>query len=180
VAEPKTLSILGNDFNVSMPYDAGHTLNDAEAKVLNQTRRENLSNNFRAKVKAFMDGAEDAEHKTLEELQAAFAELDSSYVFTLSTASAAVKYSPEEKEARAIARDYIKTELDKAGRKMKDVPEGMTESEWDDALEAEIARIASMDDVVKMAKDIVKARTKAKGLNLSTSFSAGDTEPAAA
>lgn len=165
MAEARTFEILGIEFPVTMPYDAGHVLNEAEAKVLNQTRRENLSNNFRSKVRAFNDGEEGAA-ASIEDLQAAFATLDAEYVFTIATAAAAVKYTPEEKEARAIARNYIKGELDKAGRKLSDIPEGMSKEEWDDALEGEVARIAALDDVVKMAKDIVKARSKTAGLNL--------------
>ena len=43
----KTISISGQAFDVSTPYAAGHTLTEAEAKVLNQTRAENIGNNFR-------------------------------------------------------------------------------------------------------------------------------------
>lgn len=171
MAEAKTIEILGVEFSVTMPYDAGHTINEAEAKVLNQTRRENLGNNFRAKVKAFNDNDEGAA-SSIDELQSQFAELDAAYVFTLSTASAAVKRTPEEKEAINIAKNYIKAQLDAAGRKITDVPKGedgnavMSQEDWDDAVTQEIERIAATEEVKKMAKDIVKARDKTKGLAL--------------
>lgn len=164
MAEAKTISILDVEFNVTMPYDAGHTINEAEAKVLNQTRRENLGNNFRTLVKAHVDGAEGA--LTLDDLKAEFAKRDSEYVFTLSNASTTVKRTPEETEARKIAREYIKGQLDAAGRKLSDVPEGMDKAAWEDALELEIDRISQDPQVVKMAKDIVKARSKTAGLQL--------------
>lgn len=164
MAEAKTISILDIEFNVSMPYDAGHTINEAEAKVLNQTRRENLGNNFRSLVKAHVEGEEGA--KTLEELQAEFVKRDSEYVFTLASAAASVKYTPEEREARKIARDYIKQQLDANGQKIGTPPEGQTQEAWNDAIEGEVARIALDPQVVKMAKDIVKARSKTAGLTL--------------
>lgn len=179
MAEKKTISILDVDFDVSMPYEAGHQITEAEAKVLNQTRRENLGNNMRAKVKAYLEGAEGA--LTLEQLQEAFAKADSEYVFTLASASAAVKYTPEEREARKIARDYVKQQLAaqdppvKIGEKPADF-EG-TDEDWENAIEAEVDRISQVAEVVKMAKDIVKARSKASNLQL-TLFSGGEGEGA--
>lgn len=164
MAEPRTITIEGVDFVCTMPYDAGHTINEAEAKVLNQTRRENLGNNFRKQVKLFNEGGEGA--PTDEELQAQFAELDSTYIFTLATAGASRKLDPEEREARKIAREYIRQELDKVGRKIGTAPEGMSDEDWETALEAEVDRIAQADEVKKMAKDIVKARSKTANLQL--------------
>jgi hypothetical protein len=147
-----------------MPYEAGHTINEAEAKVLNQTRRENLGNNFRKSVKAFNEGAEGA--MTQEELQAAFAELDKNYIFTLATAGQSRKLDPVESEARKIARQYLRQELDKAGRKIGTPPEGVAQEDWDATIEAEVDRIATDEQVVKMAKEIVKARSKTANLQL--------------
>jgi hypothetical protein len=181
VAEKKTISILDMDFDVSMPYEAGHTLTEAEAKVLNQTRRENLGNNMRAKVKAHLDGAEGA--LTAEQLQELFAKNDAEYVFTMANASAAVKYTPEEKEARKIARDYIRQQLAAQVPPVKigEKPEGFegTDDDWDNAIEAEIDRISQEPQVVKIAKDTVKARSKVTTLQLSVlgSNSGAEAEP---
>lgn len=162
--DTKPLSILDIEFPCSMPYAAGHVLNEPEAKVLNQTRRENLSNNFRTEVRKHVESAEGA--KTLEELQSAFAELDAKYVFTISNAGTSRKFTPEEREARRIAREYVKAELDKQGLKIGVAPEGTSESDWEDIIEQNIETIAADDAVVKMAKDIVKAKSKASGLQL--------------
>lgn len=171
-----TISILDTEgFVVTLPYVAGQTINEAEAKVLNQTRKENLGNNFRSKVRDFQEGKliEDGAPVTLDQLLASFAELDKSYVFTIANASAARKYTPEEREARSIARDYLKQELDKVGRKIGDVPEGMEEQAWKDAIEAEIDRLADTAEVKKLAKDIIKARSKTAGLQLGSLGLAG-------
>jgi hypothetical protein len=166
VAEAKTISILELDFSCSMPYDAGHTINEAEAKVLNQTRRENLGNNFREKVR---------EHKetgtpTLEELTAAFADLDLNYVFTLANVASSRKLDPVEREARSLARTYLKAELEKAGRKITQAPDGVEDDEWKAVIESEVERIAADEAIVKMAKDAVKARSKISGITVGTSL----------
>lgn len=163
MADAKEITILDQTFTITMPYDAGHTCTEAEAKVLNQTRRENIGNNFRKRVQALIDGEEGV---TLEGLQEEFAKIDAEYVFTLATAAAAQKFTPVEREARKIAREYIKQELDKQGQKIGTPAEGFTEAEWDDALEAQIAEIAANPEVVKIAEGTVKAREKSSKLEL--------------
>lgn len=163
--DAKEISILDVEgFVCSMPYDAGHQINEAEARVLNQTRRENLGNNFRKLVSAYKEGADDA--LTLEELQKKFAEADAGYVFTLANASASRKFTPIEREARNIARGLIRQELDKEGRKIGDVPEGFTQDEWDDAIEAQVDEFANLPEVVAIATETVNARSKTAGIQL--------------
>lgn len=143
-----TITILDIEFPLSMPYAEGHVLTGPEAKVLNQTRKENLSNNFRKHVQAFKDGAEGAMSEF--DLFEAFAKLDSEYVFNERTAAAAVKLDPVEREARAIARDLIKQALAAENRKVKDIDP--------DDYEAKVAEVAAMDEVVAQAKKIVKQK----------------------
>lgn len=165
MADNKTISILDVDFSVSMPYNVGHVCNEAEAKVLNQTRRENIGNNFRPEVKKYQDQAEGA--LSLDELQAAFAELDANYIFTLANAGAASrKLDPVEREARSIAREMLKQALSDAGLKYKEPPEGKTQQEWDDFIETKLDEISAMEDVVKTATKTVKARQGAASITL--------------
>lgn len=169
LAEPKNFSLLDIDFTVSQPYDEGYgPINAAEARVLNQTRRENLANNFRSQVQAFKDGAEGAA-TSAEELQAKFAELDAGYVFTIAnTGTAARKLDPVEREARNIARDLLRQALADAGQKYSEVPEGSTEDEWAAFKEAKIDEIAAMEEVIKTAKATVKARQGAGKVSLAS------------
>lgn len=162
MAEPKTLTILDVEFTCTMPYDAGHVCNEAEARVLNQTRRENLSNNFRSKVKEHQEKGE----PTLAELQEQFAELDKNYEFTVASVSAARRLDPVEREARSLARQYIKDQLAAENRKITDVPEGHTEESWKEAVEAAIDQVAEDEQIIKIAKDTIKQRNKASGLQL--------------
>ena len=176
------LSILGVEgFTVTMPYSAGHTINEAEAKVLNQTRKENLGNNFRARVKAYLDATEagtDPEF-TVDQLTEAFREADSNYVFTIANVGSTVKRTPEEREARNLAKEYVKQQLDLAGRKLSDVAEGLTKEQWDDALEAEYERLAATEEIKKLAAQAVKARAGVSKLNLGALGVGGETASAA-
>lgn len=66
-------------FPVTHPYSAGHVLTAEEAQALNQTRSENLRNNFAGTLAtATKDGAT----PDLTELASKFAEYDASYVFS--------------------------------------------------------------------------------------------------
>ena len=58
----KNIMIAGVTFAILAPYAAGHTLTEAEARVLNQTRSENIRNNQAETVKKMT-----AEGKTPEE-----------------------------------------------------------------------------------------------------------------
>lgn len=156
MAEPKTATILDIEFPVTQPYDAGHVLTEAEAKALNQVRKENLVNQFRSKVKAHRDGAEGA--LDADQLQAEFAKIDSAYVFTVANVSATAKYTPVEKEARSLAKEWIKGQLAATNRKLSDIDE--------DKLEAKIAEVAAMPDIVKLAEKNIRERDKLAKLEL--------------
>ena len=148
-------TINGVAFEISAPYAEGHALSEAEAKVLNQVRSENIGNNLREKLKkAAEEGA------SIEALQATVAELDASYVFNMRTASASAKLDPYEKEAIKIARELLKAHLANSGRKLTVAPEGLTEDEWNEKIDAEVERIAGSDKVVAAAKKAVDAKRK--------------------
>ena len=90
----KSISISGTAFEVAEPYAEGHTVNAIEARVLNQTRAENIGNNFRKGVQAALALAEGptrdaALAKVLADLQA----YDAQYIFT----SGGVSRTPDRK-----------------------------------------------------------------------------------
>jgi len=153
--EPKTKTIEGRNFEISQPYEEGHVLTAIEARVLNQTRSENIGNNVRAKLKeAIEQGASD------DQLAALVAEVDAAYAFTAAGTRAAAKLDPYEREARKIARELLKNHLAQDGRKLTVAPEGLTQEEWDEKIEAEVDRIATMDSVLEAAKKEVDAKKK--------------------
>jgi hypothetical protein len=166
----KPITILGVDgFNVTFPYEAGHTLTEAEAKVLNQTRRENLGNNFRKSVQDYLDKQEsgDTDAPTLAALQAEFVDLDANYIFTLSNAGTSrVVKDPVEKEARKLAKEAVIAKLAENGMKFNVAPEGYTDDQWAEVMETNVEAFAADEQIVKMAKNIVKERSKTANITL--------------
>lgn len=148
-------TINGLVFEISQPYSEGHTITEAEARVLNQTRAENIGNNLRAKIKEMQEAGAD-----FAAIAAVVAEKDAEYVFTLAAARASRQLDPYEKEANKIARELLKAKLAETGRKLTVAPEGLTEDEWAEKVEAEVDRIAAQEPVVKAAKQRVDARRK--------------------
>jgi hypothetical protein len=152
----KTVTIAGLSVDLSTPYVAGHTLTEAEAKTLNQVRVENIRNNM---AKAVKDAGEDAEKLT--EVKAKIADYDREYVFTLGgTGASTTRLDPVDREALAIAKEFVKAHLAKTGRTFKTVPEGMSEDEWKAKLQENIERVAASDAVVVEAKKAVAAKAK--------------------
>lgn len=161
-ASKKTIVIQGIDFQVSWPYAAGHTCTEAEAKALNQTRKENLANNFAKRVKD-AKALDEKNGNTAEtaKLASEFEKLDVEYEFTLANVSAAAKLSPVDREARSMAKAAIVANLASKGRKLSDVPAGLTKDEWEAKVAARIEEIAAQDNVIAAAKKQVAAKEKA-------------------
>ena len=113
----KTIQIQSESFEISVPYSEGHTLTAIEAKVLNQTRCENIRNN---QSKAIREAKEDGTFD-LKTATKAVKEYDAKYSFAMPGAGAIRRsLDPVEKEARAIARSVLTQKLKDQGKKMKD------------------------------------------------------------
>ncbi len=153
--ESKTKTINGVNFEISQPYTEGHVINEAEARVLNQTRSENIGNNVRAKLKELIEAA-----ATPEALAQLVAEKDAEYVFTLANVGEGRRLDPYEKEAEKIARDLLKAKLGETGRKLTVAPEGVTEEDWKAKIDAEVERISTNEQVLKTARKRVDDRRK--------------------
>jgi len=146
----KTISISGEAFTVSAPYAEGHTLTAAEAKVLNQTRAENIGNNFRTAVKKAL------EEGKIEEVRAAIADYDARYEFSMTTARQPI--DPIEAEAIKIAKEVVKARIaEKTGLSVKKYLEVEgNEAKYDAAVE----KVAGQDDTLKLAKKRVAEKKK--------------------
>ena len=147
----REVSIVGVVATIGQPYEEGQTINAAEAKALNQTRAENVSNAMRKKVKelanedgTFSDGAAAEARKMIEEY-------DANYEFTLASVGGGRRtVDPLEKECIAVARAAISAELKKQGVKIKDVPK--------EKLDENIERYKDHPEIVKLAKKRLKER----------------------
>ena len=153
--DTKTKTINGVAFEISQPYEAGHALTEAEARVLNQTRAENIGNNVRAKLKEMQEAGEDEKAMT-----ALVAEKDAEYEFTLANAGSSRSLDPYEREAIKIARNLLKQHLAETGRKLTVPPEGETEESWKEKVEAQAEKLSTSEQVVAVAKKTVDARKK--------------------
>lgn len=153
--EAKTKTIEGLNFEISQPYEAGHVITDIEARVLNQTRSENIGNNVRAKLKELLTNGGSQDNAA-----ALVSSVDAEYEFTAAGTRAAAKLDPYEREALKIARELLKQHLAESGRKLTVAPEGMTPEEWDEKIDGEAERIAQSEQVIKAAKQRVDARKK--------------------
>lgn len=159
----KVISIAGVEVEVSAPYEAGHVLTEAEAKSLNQTRAENIGNNFRKAIKAAQEGVEGAEPLTA--VLTKLAEYDKSYEFTIgSSGGSRATLPPLEKEARRIAKNWIAGKLKEAGKTFKTY----VEENGKEYAEGKIIEVAAADAVQAQAKKNLAAASKtAEGLDLS-------------
>lgn len=155
----KTIQIAGVNFEAPFKYSAGHVLTDVEAKTLNQTRFENLRNNFAKTVK---DAKIEGDTPT-DELRAKFAEYEAKYDFAAPGAGGVSRtLDPIEKEALALARDIVKAALANKGRSYNPPKEATEEQK--EAYKAQIAAsveaVAAKDEVIAQAKKNVAARAK--------------------
>lgn len=145
--EPKQKTIAGHTFEISQPYDEGHTLTAIEAKVLNQVRSENIANNCREAVKKA------TEEGNLEEAAQRVREYDSDYVFTEQAAGGGRKVrDPVEREARKIARELIKKRVQDAGHKVNEISK--------EKMEEYVEQVSTNDEVVKAAQKRVREQDK--------------------
>lgn len=146
------MTVAGLTFEISTPYAEGHTVTPAEAKTLNQTRKENISNAVRKQIEALkVEGTfpEGAEQKALDLVST----YDAGYTFSLGGGgSSRVVLDPVEKEALAIAKIKVNEAIAKKGGKVKDYDK--------DAYAAKVAEVAKMEKVVAEAKRRVASRGK--------------------
>lgn len=150
----KTISIAGQAFELSTPYVAGHVCSEVEAKVLNQTRAENIGNNFRNDVKAAL---EKGTPEALDELRAAIAKADAEYQFSAGGV-ARTPIDPIEAEAIRIAKEVVKGKIaEKFAVSIKKYLETEgNQAKYDSAVE----KLASSEEVLKEAKKRVAAKKK--------------------
>lgn len=161
MADTKQITVQGFTVNVSTPYAEGHACSAAEAAALNQVRAENIRNNKAKLAKDLKDefGIESAEATST--LQAEITKYDGEYEFTLaSVGGGRSTMTPVEKEAKAIAREYIKSQLAELGKTQKQY----LEENGEDAIKTKLAEFAQHPEIVKMAEKNIAAREKNSSL----------------
>lgn len=136
-AEAKKLpiTIQNLQFEASAPYAAGHAINENEATALNQTRVENLRNNFAGTIKAKLEeiSKEDPARTELsaeeiDELKEKFAEYDAEYTFQGKRIGTRAPVDPVAREANKMAKETITAALKAKNIDPKNLVEGRLES----------------------------------------------------
>lgn len=153
----KSVTIQGLQFDIVQPYAAGHTITEAEAAALNQTRNEAVRNNMARVIKKeteeLAEGA-DIPADLMKSIAKAVAAYDAEYEFTLASVGGGRKSTdPVDVEANRLARAAITAKLKADGRKVSDIDK--------DALASAIAQVAAKDSIRKAAEKAVKERTNA-------------------
>lgn len=166
----RQMVIAGIEFTVSLPYAEGHTVSAIEARVLNQTRSENISNGMRKKIEELRDvaGEPDAEGKTsmigysaeaLEKAAALVAEYDASYTFASPSAGPRKTVDPLERMALTIARAHVTALIKQKGLKVKDVDAAK--------IEENVEKFAVHPTILELArKRLAESNELALGLDL--------------
>jgi hypothetical protein len=161
MSDQKTKLIAGESFLISQPYLEGHVLTAAEAKTLNQVRSENIGNNMRTQVKEALEARDGGDSSKYDALAAAVAKYDAEYTFAMGGSGVSTRrLDPIEREARAIATDLIRADLAAKGRKITQVPEGLTKDEWEAKLDTTRELLMAREDVLKAAKKRVADKEK--------------------
>jgi len=168
MANEKQITVQGVEVTVNQPYAPGHTLNEAEAKALNQVRAENIGNNVRAAITKLMKdaGVEAPTDEIKTKAQELVTAKDAEYVFTLHNVSAGRKsQTPLEAECTRLARDYVNGKIKDKGLTIK----AWKESKGDNADEqyAElIAQVAENEEIVRVAKANLKQKEKLASIEI--------------
>lgn len=163
------ITVQGVTLEAPAPYAEGHTVTANEAAVLNQTLSENLRNNFSRRVKKVVEEAGGEDQVDLKALQKEFDAYIAEYEFGVRrTGGGQPKLSPEEREARNIAKDTVKDGIKAKGYKITDVPASKINELADSLVEKD-----------SFYMEEAKRRIKAKQKAAEQSIDLGDIEEAA-
>ena len=169
----KTITVKGSKFQIPTAEEAGivagYTLDAAAAKHLYQTRCDRIRNNVTPVVKKLMDqGAsnEDIAHKVWD--------YASNYQFSMPGQRGRVS-DPAVKEQYVIARQLLRDHLKDQGRKLSDIPNGMSKEEWKEKVKDNLEKVANHPETVELARKRIQARSASapstpaalEGINLS-------------
>lgn len=166
----RPMVIAGVEFTISLPYSEGHVVTAAEAKTLNQTRAENISNAMRKKIEELKDvpGDETTEdgkpimvgfsEEALQKAADMVAAYDADYTFAMGGAPRKA-LDPLEKEALSIARAEVTRLVKESGKKVKDIDPAI--------IEQNVEAFAQNPQVIDLArKRIAEKQQLASGLAL--------------
>lgn len=128
-----TITVQGQSFTLASLYAAGHVCNENEAYTLNQTRAENIRNNFAKTVKEALGTESELSDEAKTDLQAKLTSYASEYEFNGRRAGRA-PVDPTEREARKMAKGLVLAALRSKEIDVDTLPEGKLDELIDGAL----------------------------------------------
>jgi hypothetical protein len=149
----RKVTIAGQLFDLDDPYTEGHTATAMEAKALNQTRAENIRNNFAATVKKLQGEAESLTDAQVKQLQSELDAYAKAYEFSVGAGRVT---DPVEKEAKRIATELLDGAIAKKGTSKKKYIEANGQEKYDELL----LGLMEKEQVQKEAASIVAKRNK--------------------
>lgn len=151
--------IKGYTFEISTPYSEGHQLTPGEAQAFNNLRTENIQNNFRSFVNEQIKRLSPGEllpDSVLQALQAQLTQYDQEYTFAQK--STRTRLGDIEREARAIALERVRVELQQASQS----DPTFDPMAWDEQKTSDlVARYALLPAVIEEARARVAAHRSA-------------------
>ena len=96
---------------VPQPFAEGHSLTEAESKVLNQVLKENLGNNVRTKIKAAIEAVGEITDEVTAQAQVILDEYVATYEFGVRSIGTSTRKTPLESRIRKLATASINAAL---------------------------------------------------------------------
>jgi hypothetical protein len=119
----QSLVINGLTFTINSPYLPGHVITPGEARALNQTRAENLRNNFSKTVQAAKGEGATVSDEVKAELDAKLAAYEAEYSFekVRVAGTRTTHVDPVEKETFRLATQFVEAALNAKKLKRSDI-----------------------------------------------------------
>lgn len=136
---------------VNMPYKEGHVLTFVEALVLNRLRAASIAKRARADIEKVLSNGHDPDEQDKEIQKIVEQEAEVFQFRPRGAGLAKPKLTPLEKEARKLARAYVKRIYDKKDRSINDNREQYNE---------DVGRVAAHPTTIAAAKRLLAQQEK--------------------
>ena len=163
----KTITVKDYKFHIPTAEEsgivAGSVLDAAAAKHLYGTWCDRIRNNVTPIVKKMMDSG-----ASPEDMGRKVWEYAKNYKFSMPGQRGKVS-DPTVKEQYVIAREIIRNHLKEQGRKLTDVPQGMSKADWQEKVKTQLELVAHNPETVEIARKRLAAKVEPSaisGINL--------------
>lgn len=151
------VTIQGVAFNLDERYTEGYTISANEAAALNQTRFENIRNNFAKTVKDAQEAAQkEGKEVDVKALQKSLTEYANGYEFGVRSGGGGAPRDPVGKAALAIATERVEQAIRGKGHTLADVGRKRIRELANDFLEKNLKAITKLAEERVAAASAIK------------------------